>query len=131
MEQRVKNAKPHEEKIFFKYVKERGIVYVVFLIGGLIATGSVLCGPIVLPQSLPTDAKYPFSVDKTSIWAIIYIQQAVVGLQCTLAGGIDIQMAMLIWFVIARLEILGDEMSNVKNSHELHACIRTHQYLLR
>nr|QNL14999.1 olfactory receptor 55 [Aulacocentrum confusum] len=126
----VSNATSAEKSILKQYAKRRGIVYVISFISGLIATITIVCGPLVLPQSLPTDAKYPFSVQEYPVYEIVYIQQIVAGLQCAFACIMEMQIAMVLWFLVGRLEYLGIEMSNIENESKLYTCIRKHQYLL-
>lgn len=131
MEDYVCHAEPYEKLIFQRYTTDAGTIHILFNILSLVASIGVILGPVILPQALPTDAKYPFSIENHPIFEIIYILQAIAGLQCASIGSIDCQMAILLWFAVARLELLGLEMGKITTTYEFHACIRKHQQILR
>nr|AQN78447.1 olfactory receptor 45 [Meteorus pulchricornis] len=130
MESYVRDAAPAEREIFLHYTKSRGIIHVIYLSYALSTSMGVIMGPLILPQPLPSDAKYPFRVDKHPLFDIIYIQQSIVGIQITSMGGIDCQMALMLWYIIVRLKVLQTEIRNIKNANEFSICIQKHQYLL-
>lgn len=130
MEEYVKAAGPFERKIFLSYIKNCGLVHVTLNVCSLVASVGVILGPLVLPQSLPTEAKYPFSVENHPNYEIIYIHQTFAGILCSSIGSIDCQIAMLLWFSIARLELLSLEMKNITNVYQFYNCVRKHQFLL-
>lgn len=91
----------------------------------------VICGPLFLPQQFPTDAKYPFSVEHYPVKSIIYLHQSLVGLQASAGMCIDCSIAILLFYSAARLEILAQEIRNVKTECELNANIKLHGEILR
>ncbi|KAH0553536.1 uncharacterized protein LOC123262939 isoform X2 [Cotesia glomerata] len=113
MEEYVKASVPSERQIFLNYIKNCGLVHVVLNVCSLVASIGVILGPLVLPQRLPTEAKYPFSVETHPNYEIIYVHQAFAGVLCSSIGSIDCQIAMLLWYSIARLDILSLEMEKI------------------
>ena len=120
-----------EREILQRYVDRCGPIHFAVNICSLAASLAMIFGPLVLPQSLPTDAKYPFDVDDHPAKDLAYFHQAMAGLQCAEIGSVDCQAALLIWFAGARLELLADEFKNVTTLKEFNDCIKKHQILLR
>ena len=114
-----------------RYVDRCGSTHFAINICCLAASLAMILGPLVLPQPLPTDAKYPFDVNNHPVKDLAYFHQAIAGLQCAELGSVDCQAALLIWFAGARLELLANEFKNVTSLKEFNDCIRKHQILLR
>ncbi|KAH0553537.1 hypothetical protein KQX54_002057 [Cotesia glomerata] len=107
------------------------MVHVTLNVFALLGSIGVILGPAILPQKFPTDAKYPFLVTNHPIYEIVYFDQAYAGILCSSITAIDCQLAMLLWYSVARLEILGLEMKKIDCNKQLYKCIRKHQFLLR
>ncbi|XP_074112973.1 uncharacterized protein LOC141536392 [Cotesia typhae] len=131
METYVKSAASHEREIFLSYIKDCGMVHVTWNVFSMLASIGVILGPAILLQKFPTDAKYPFPVINHPIYEIVYFDQAYAGILCSSITAIDCQLATLLWYSIARLEILGLEMKKINSKQQLNECIRKHQFLLK
>nr|AZQ24907.1 odorant receptor [Aphidius gifuensis] len=130
MENFVKNSKNNDRKILVNYVKRVSVPMIVFNFLSISACVGVICGPLVLDQPFPTEAKYPFSVDKHPVFDLIFLHQAIAGFQCGSIGAIDCQVALLLWYMVARLDMLTFQLKNINKLSDLKNCVRTHQYLL-
>ena len=131
MEDFLKNMKNHERLILQNYVNRCSSFHAFITFVNYLTTAVVICGPFLLPQPFPTSAAYPFHVDSGIIMYVIYIHQSFVGFQCSTGATIDCQIALLMWYAGARLELLADEFKYVSNVRELHGFVRKHQRLLR
>lgn len=131
MECYVRNAGTYERKLFLRHTKKCGFLHVCFIGASLLASIGVILGPLVLPQLLPTEAKYPFSVEEHPVLEILYVQQSIAGIQVASIGAIDCQIAMMTWCIIVRLKYLGMQMKNISNLGEFSLCIQKHQYILQ
>ncbi|XP_034942902.1 uncharacterized protein [Chelonus insularis] len=98
--------------------------------GAVVAATSIVSGALYQPQLLPIDAKYPFRINFHPVVDIIYFLQILNGFQVGSITVIDTQVALLLWFSVARLDILSNEIKTAKNILQLRACIQKHQYLL-
>ncbi|XP_071578784.1 uncharacterized protein [Temnothorax nylanderi] len=112
------------------YVDKYKCIYGIYTLWCYITAIGVICGPLFLPQEFPTHAKYPFSVEYP-IKSIIYLHQSLVGLQVAAGMCIDCNIAILLFYSAARLELLAQKIRNVKNENELDACINLHNEILR
>ncbi|KYN35091.1 hypothetical protein ALC56_10561 [Trachymyrmex septentrionalis] len=132
----------HEMETFFKqankktniilqyYVNNYKHIYSIYALWCYMTTIGVICGPLFFPQEFPTDAKYPFSV-QPPIKYIIYLHQSLVGLQAAAGMCTDCNIAILLFYSAARLELLVQKIRNVRNENELDSCIKLHDEILR
>ncbi|KAF3054643.1 Odorant receptor 326 [Nylanderia fulva] len=114
-----------------RYVDDYKYTYGTYTLWCYLAAIGVICGPLILPQQFPTDAKYPFSVEQQPVKSIIYLHQSLVGLQVSAGMCIECSIAMLLFYSAARLELLIQKMRNVETECELDACIKLHNEILR
>lgn len=130
METFCKEANEKTNIILQHYVDKHKYIYGIYTLWCYITAIGVICGPLILPQEFPTHAKYPFSV-KHSLKIIIYLHQSLVGLQASAGMCITCNIAILLFYSAARLELLAQKIRNVKNENELDACINLHGEILR
>nr|AQN78449.1 olfactory receptor 47 [Meteorus pulchricornis] len=130
MEFYIRDAVPHEREMFLEHTKKYGIVNVISLFLATCTIIGFIMGPLILPQSFPTEAKYPFSVDTHPLYDIIYIQQSTVGIQVIAMTAIDCQMSMMLWYIVFRIKILQKQTLKVKNAYEFSIFVQKHEYLL-
>ena len=100
-------------------------------VGCFLTALSFVCGPFLLSTYLPTDAKYPFSVNTSFSRNIIYLHQSTVAFQVSSGMTIDCLCASLLWFTAARFKLLSKDFQNIKNKSDVYRCIREHQHLLK
>jgi len=131
MEMFCKQADYEAHKILQRYIDNHKYVYGIYTVWCYVTAIGVICGPIILPQKFPTDAKYPFPVEEHPLKIIIYLHQTLVGLQVAAGMCIDCNIATLLFYSAARLEILAQKFRKVMNEYELNKYIKLHNEILR
>ncbi|XP_024873229.1 odorant receptor 49b-like [Temnothorax curvispinosus] len=132
MEHNFEYAKPYEEMLYQQYVDRCAMFYAsstaaVFL-GAFIAGITPL---IAANQIFPTDAKYPFDVEREPVKTIIFLHQFVAVWQCFSIVCHCSFVGLLIWFAAARFEILSQQFRTVTDIYGITVCVRQHVKLLR
>ncbi|KOX74109.1 hypothetical protein WN51_14189 [Melipona quadrifasciata] len=127
----VKQAQQYERDIFCTYIDKCNRFY-----GGYIAVVYTtlivfLLGPLVVPVPFPLDAEYPFSVNYTPVYVILYFHQAFTCFQCAGHTSISLFAALLLFFTVARFECLAMEFEKSRNIDMLIVCIKKQLYLRR
>ncbi|XP_008546952.1 odorant receptor 49b-like [Microplitis demolitor] len=130
MEKYVEQARAHERELFISYIKRSGRLHVSIMISAVMAAVIIIMAPIGMPQPFPNVAEYPFPVDGHPTFEIIYMQQSIATIHCMSIPVFDCQIALLLWYAGARLELLGDEFQKVADNQQFIACVKKHQYLL-
>ena len=134
MENFLKTAKNHERLVLESYMNRCMAFHAVLIFMNYVTAFAMIAGPLVFPQPLPTLAIYPFSVDKGIVKYLIYIHQSITGLTYSSAITSDCQIALLMWFASARLEMLAGEVDELKddatNSRNFQYFVRKHEKLL-
>ncbi|KYQ51990.1 hypothetical protein ALC60_08903 [Trachymyrmex zeteki] len=130
METFCKQANEKTNIILQYYVDNYKRTYSIYTLWCYITAIGVISGPLFLPQEFPTNAKYPFSI-QPPLKYIIYLHQSLVGLQVAAGMCTDCNIAILLFYSAARLELLVQEIRNVRNENELDACIKLHSEILR
>ncbi|XP_034942900.1 uncharacterized protein [Chelonus insularis] len=95
-----------------------------------LTTAGVLIGPLILPQKFPTDAVYPFPVEHPIVKCLVYLHQCIVGFQCSAGMALDCQIALFLWYLGARYEVLARKSRNVINTEDIRNFVKYHQNLL-
>ncbi|XP_014471744.1 PREDICTED: uncharacterized protein LOC106742902, partial [Dinoponera quadriceps] len=113
------------------YVNNYKRVYGIYTVWCYLTAIGVICGPLLLPQQLPTHAKYPFSVEQHPVKSIIYLHQSIVGLQAAAGLCIQVNLAILLFYSSVRFDLLAQKIRNITNEHELDTCIQLHDEILR
>ena len=113
------------------YVDKHAMLHIVLSLSCHVATTLVCIGSYVLSAPLPTDAKYPISVDSNLIRMTIYVHQIFVGYQVSSGMALDCLPASLLWFCVVRFKLLAKDFQNIKNKTNFILCIRKHQHLIR
>lgn len=131
METFCKQADDRTNVTLQRYVNDYKRVYAVYTLWCYMTSVGVICGPLFLADSFPTNAKYPFPVEQTAVRSIVYLHQSFVGLQAASGMCIDANIAFLLFYSAARLELLAQRIRVVADERELDACIELHNKLLR
>jgi hypothetical protein len=131
MENFIQCSNDADKQILMKYVLQCKFPHIGITILSYATSLAFIIGTFFGPNLFPTDAVYPFPVNNTYIIIFIYLLQSLTALETSAAILIDCLVAVLIWFVSARLEMLALSISNCNNHEELKACIKQHQNLLR
>ena len=127
----LKSAKSDEKTLIQECVRKYAKFHLIVVLCCYGAAFFVICGPIFLPAPLPTDATYPFSVNSSPIWEMIYVHQAISGFQVSAGMCVDTLVAFLIWYTGIRFELLYGKFKRIENVSDMFRCIQEHQYLLR
>ncbi|XP_043288377.1 odorant receptor 43a-like [Venturia canescens] len=131
MEEFVKTCESHERRVLQSYVDKLWMFHGIISFMNYLASVPVIFGPFVFPdQAMPTAAIYPFSIESGVLMYLVFIHQSIVGLQTSAALTIDCQMAVIMWFAGARLEILAQEISDSPNVKEFRSFVKKHQRLV-
>nr|AXM05202.1 odorant receptor [Campoletis chlorideae] len=131
MEEFINSCNEKEKQVLQSYVDKCWIFYGCVTIINYMGAVPVIFGPFVYPhQRFPTFAVYPFPVETGIIAHIVFIHQCFTGLQCSAAFTIDCQMALLMWFAGARLEILARQIKHVDDPCKFRSFVQKHQRLL-
>ncbi|KAK2582486.1 hypothetical protein KPH14_004789 [Odynerus spinipes] len=131
MENFFSNANKQERVILQRSVDKCKFLHVSYTMGCYLTAVIVVCGPLYASQSLPTDAKYPFPIDRQPLQTIIFLHQTLVGFQASSGLNIDCQVALLLWYVGAKYEILSEKLRGIRNEKELNACLVKHQEIIK
>lgn len=124
------NANSYERQVFQGYAKTYAIFYGVSAIWFYWCALIVVVGTLFISDPFPTNAEYPFSVHFEPVRSIVFVQQALVGFQCSAHLCINIFCALLLLFAAARFEILMNELRAVENIESLIKCIEKY-YVIR
>ncbi|KAK1137625.1 hypothetical protein K0M31_002123 [Melipona bicolor] len=127
----VKQAQQYERDIFCTYIDKCNRFY-----GGYIAVVyttliAFLLGPLIVPVPFPLDAEYPFSVNYTPVYVILYFHQAFICFQSAGHTCMSLFAALLLFFTVARFECLAMEFEKSRNIDMLIVCIKKQLYLRR
>ncbi|XP_017762639.1 PREDICTED: uncharacterized protein LOC108552540 [Eufriesea mexicana] len=125
-----KGANSYEKYIFQRYVDKCGMLYGASAVWFYLCAISVTMGTFFTSQTFPTGAEYPFRVDYEPLRAIIFVQQTLVGFQCSALLCTNIVSALLLLFAASRFEILMNDLRVVENFDSLIKCIRKY-YVVR
>lgn len=131
MENYIQQAKSEEKNIFQKYINKCKLFYGLTLSWIAITAIAIILGPLLLPQPFPIEVQYPFYVSQRSLKIIIYLHHAMVVYQSCVQVCSNVFVAVLLWFIAARFEILSHQFRKVRSFSEFKICIQLHQQLLR
>lgn len=130
MENYVTNAREDERELFIVYIKRCGKLHLFVMTFGFMAILIIIVAPIGLPQPFPNIADYPFPVDESPAFELVYAHQSAATLHCLSIPVFDMQIALLLWYSGARLELLAREFKTVTDNGHFVECVKKHQYLL-
>lgn len=131
MENYIQQAKSEEKNIFQKYIDKCKLFYELTLSWIAISAIGIIFGPFLLPQPFPIEVQYPFYVGQQPLKTIIYLHHVMAVYQSYVQVCSNVFVAVLLWFVVARFEILSHQFRKVRSFSEFKICIQLHQQLLR
>ncbi|XP_043251698.1 uncharacterized protein LOC122396965 [Colletes gigas] len=131
MEDFCKRATKDEKLVLQHHVDKYKCFHGVYTFWCFMITMFVISGPLYTPQTFPTHARYPFSVERQPIKSIIFLHQSLVGFQASAGMAVDAQFALLMRYVTARFELLAVQLRAAKSDRDLNDCIESHGKLLR
>lgn len=132
MENNFECAKPCEELLYQRYVDRCAMFYASSAAAVFLGAGMTIITPLLAADHIfPTDAKYPFDVEYEPVRTIIFLHQFVAIWQCFSIVCLGSYVALFIWFVAARFEILSQQFRTVTDIHGVIVCVQQHVKLLR
>ncbi|XP_011707048.1 PREDICTED: odorant receptor 30a-like [Wasmannia auropunctata] len=131
MENYYQQAQEYEKKIFQQYIDKCKPFYGSILCWLAMTGISVVLTPLFSSQSFPSEAEYPFDVQRQPFKTIIYAHHVLIAYQCVIQVSTNTFPALLLWFVAARFNILSVRFRTMTNMKELINYTREHILLLR
>ncbi|XP_017760966.1 PREDICTED: odorant receptor 24a-like [Eufriesea mexicana] len=127
----VEEAKQYEKEILQKYIAKCEVFYGCCIIIIYITASGVLLGPIFLETPFPFEVEYPFSINYTLIYVIMYFHQFIAILQCTAHVCLSGFGALLLWFLAVRFECLAVDFQKCSDVNMMTDCIKKQLRLRR
>lgn len=131
MESYIRQATLEEKDIFQQYIDKCKLFYGTTLCCITATMIAMNLGPLVLSQPFPLEVHYPFHVEDQPLKTIIYLHHTILIYQSYVQVCANVFVALLLWFVAVRFEILSGKFRKVTSLSEFIRCIRLHQQLLR
>ncbi|XP_076683502.1 uncharacterized protein LOC143376741 [Andrena cerasifolii] len=126
-----KGASTQERHIFQGFIDKYAMFYGFSAIWFYVTASVVVIGTLFISQSFPTNAEYPFPIHHEPIRTIIFLHQALVGLQCAAHTCVNVFAALLLLFAAARFEILMTEQRIAASTAELIVCMEKYYRVRR
>ncbi|XP_076763155.1 uncharacterized protein LOC143430664 [Xylocopa sonorina] len=124
-------ARSYEKHVFQRYVDKYSAFYGMSIIWIYVTASMVVVGTLLITDPFPTNAKYPFAVHFEPVRSIIFVHQALVGMQCAAHACIAVLCALLLLFSAARFQILQLELRAVKDVASFVICIKKYHKVRR
>lgn len=131
IEKFMKVSNDRERIILEKYVDRYAIFILVVATSFIMAGITVICAPLFMPLEFPVAVWYPFSTKPLLRKFILYIMQIFIILQTVLCLGVDVMIAVFLFYSTARLEMLSFEIEQATNEINVISCVRKHQEIIR
>ncbi|XP_066601432.1 odorant receptor 67a-like [Prorops nasuta] len=125
-----KNATSHQKLVVNNYFKRYAIYHVLFICGHLMGASYYIIVPVIESNQFPISAIYPFTTGSKIITTLLYLNQLLATYQTLGLVFGDIILITFIWYAAARLELLGEKMSRVKNNRKLQLLIHEHHQII-
>nr|AXM05232.1 odorant receptor [Campoletis chlorideae] len=132
MEEFMNNCCEEERRVLESYVDKCWVYHTIISFMNYLASISMIISPFVISdQKMPTAAVYPFSIESGIPMYLAFVHQSIVGLQTSAGLTVDCQMAMMMWYAGARLELFAIEIQNDSSDmKQFSYYIEKHQRLL-
>lgn len=131
MESFVELAKLEEKVMFQYYINKCKFCYGTVMGCITFTLVAMLFGPLLLDQTFPLEIEYPFDVERQPLKTIIYLHHVVLIYQSYIQVCTNVFVALLLWFLVARFDILACKFREIANASEFAICVKQHQHLLR
>ncbi|XP_020282707.1 odorant receptor 47b-like, partial [Pseudomyrmex gracilis] len=123
--------KPYERAIVQREYVDKCAQFYGFCIGIFyMSLFGMFLEPIMLDQSLPAPAEFPFDASRQPLRAITYTHQIIMGLFIASQLSANAFMALLLWLTSARFKLLIEDLRSVTKFRDFVKCVKTHQQLL-
>ena len=127
----VKQAREYEMEIFSKHIARCSVFYASSMVCIYLTATAFSIGPAALPLSFPSEAEYPFRVNYTPVYVIIYTQQSILSYQCAAHICLSMFGSLLLWFTAARFQCLAIELKKTSDVSTLIVCVEKQLHLRR
>ncbi|XP_033309303.1 uncharacterized protein LOC117210416 [Bombus bifarius] len=127
----VKQAREYEMEIFSKHIARCSVFYASSMVCIYLTATAFSIGPAALPLSFPSEAEYPFRVNYTPVYVIIYTQQSILSYQSAAHICLSMFGSLLLWFTAARFQCLAMELKKTSDVSTLIVCVEKQLYLRR
>ncbi|XP_043251703.1 uncharacterized protein LOC122396969 [Colletes gigas] len=117
-------AKSYERRILQQYTNKYSMFYGVSATWFYLTAIAFIFGALFIEGAFPVDAEYPFPVNYEPMRTMIFLHQALVGLQCAAIVCVNMFAALLLLFASARFEILMANLRAVESIETLIECIQ-------
>ncbi|XP_019696382.1 odorant receptor 49b-like [Harpegnathos saltator] len=133
MEYNFECAQVHERDVYQRYTDKCVPFYAAFTFAVFLTAivMSIVTPLVEADQAFPTEAKYPFDVEREPVKTFIFVHQFIAIWQCFSTVCLSSFIGFLIWFTAARFEILSQQFRAVNGTDEIIACVHRHIKLLR
>lgn len=125
------NANLYERCVLQRYVNKYYTFYGVSAVWFYMTACMMVLGTLVISEPFPTNAAYPFPVNFEPVRSIVFVHQALVGVQVASHVCVSIFCALLLLFAAARFEILMLELRAIKDIGALIECVKRYYTLKR
>ncbi|XP_050586369.1 odorant receptor 85b-like [Bombus affinis] len=127
----IKEAEQYEREIFYKYIKKCYVFCGCSIVCTYVTAVGFSLRPAILPVPFPFDVEYPFPVNYTSVYIIIYMQHVCVCFQSAAQICISSFGGLLLWFTAARFECLAVNLERSTDTDTLIDCVKKQLHLRR
>ncbi|XP_076237905.1 uncharacterized protein LOC143181408 [Calliopsis andreniformis] len=126
-----KEANSYERHVYQRYIDKYSTFYGTSAVWFYLTASLMVVGTFFISQPFPTNAEYPFPVNHEPLATIIFLHQALVGMQCAAHVCVNIFGALLLLFAAARFEILTMELRSIMDIRDLIKCLKKYHRVKR
>ncbi|XP_046750293.1 uncharacterized protein LOC124413616 [Diprion similis] len=126
----MKEATDEESAMVDLYMSKCSLLHAWVISLAILGPSAYIIAPTFLVQPFPGKAAYPFSVEPTWIWASIYASHSITVINIGITLIMNLLYVNMIWFTIARSEMVCTDIGKAANETDVSKCVRKHQELL-
>ncbi|XP_011860756.1 PREDICTED: uncharacterized protein LOC105557944 [Vollenhovia emeryi] len=124
-------ASNNREKVILEKYVDRYATFILVVATSFIMAGvTVICAPLFMPLEFPTTVWYPFSTKPLLRKFILYIMQIFIITHTVLCFGVDVMIAVFLFYSTARIEMLSFEVEQAANEISIISCVKKHQEII-
>ncbi|XP_046750292.1 uncharacterized protein LOC124413615 [Diprion similis] len=123
----LEEATDEESAMVDFYMSKCSLLNAMILSTAIVGPSLYIMAPTFLTQPFPGKAAYPFSIEPLWIWATIYASQAITVFHVGHSLMMNLLFVNMIWFTVARSELVRTDIEKVDNETDAMKCIQKHQ----
>ncbi|XP_072767272.1 uncharacterized protein [Anoplolepis gracilipes] len=131
IEEFMKFAQDREIVILQKYIDRYAPFITIVVISFGLASLTVICAPLFMPQEFPLNVWYPFSTESLLRKFILYITHIITTAYTGCCLDVDIMIALFCFYTAARLEMLTLEIGQATDEIHVISAIKKHQEIIQ